>query len=78
MLATYQAVFEEVHLVAVENRFQRIVIGSRIGGLDRDQLVAAADSLEVRTDLGFDLATLVEGGYEGRANSRAEVLVDPR
>ncbi|MBR9991234.1 MAG: fused MFS/spermidine synthase [Gemmatimonadetes bacterium] len=76
MLATYGAVFDQVNLVRVPQRAQRILVGTNGRTLDRNALVAAARALAGRTDLGFDLAGLVEEGYETLATPDAAVLED--
>lgn len=77
MVATYQSVFDEVHLIRVPRHAQRILVaGSASRDLDKPVLVWAARALGQRTDLGFDLAGLVESGYERPARRRAEVLDD--
>lgn len=77
MLATYDAVFEEVHLVRVPRRSQRILIGATgARPLDRAALADAARSLAARVELGFDLPALVEDGYEPVPAVDAPVLED--
>jgi spermidine synthase len=77
MLATYQAVFQQVHLVRVPGRSQRILIaGATREPLDRPALVAASRLLALRVDLGFDLPRLVSRGYQVPAVPAAPVLED--
>jgi spermidine synthase len=76
MVATYQAVFDEVHLLRVPQRAQRILVaGDGTRRLDRAALVQAARALEDRTELGFDLAGLVSAGYEATTASSAAAPV---
>ncbi|HEX2167392.1 MAG TPA: fused MFS/spermidine synthase, partial [Longimicrobiales bacterium] len=77
MLATYVAVFDEVHLMEVPQRSQRILVGgSGARPLDQAALVSAARELAERVDLGFDLPELVEEGYEPVPVVEAPVLED--
>lgn len=79
MLATYVAVFDEVHLVEVPRRAQRILVGgSGERPLDRAALVRSARELAERVELGFDLPGLVEDGYEPVPAPEAPVLEDQR
>lgn len=79
MLATYVAVFDEVHLLEVPRRAQRILVGGAGDGeMDRATLVSAARALAERVELGFDLPGLVEGGYEAVPVLAAPVLEDGR
>lgn len=79
MLATYRAVFPEVHLLRVRGRAQRILVAAPgEGRLGRSTLVAASRDLARRVELGFDLPGLVAGGYEGRPRGEAPLLVDRR
>jgi spermidine synthase len=65
MLATYDAVFDDVRLLDVPQRAQRILVaGDGTRPLDRAALVAGARGLAQREAVGFDLAALVESGYE--------------
>jgi hypothetical protein len=45
--------------------------------LDRAALEYAARALQARTRLGFDLARLVNDGYEAGTAPRAQPLEDP-
>jgi len=77
MLATYDAVFDDVHRIAVPGRRQEIVVASAATrALDRTTLVNVARAFAGRVELGFDLAGLVEGGYESLPRSHASVLDD--
>jgi spermidine synthase len=77
MLATYAAAFEQVHLVRVRGREQRILIAGSAGrSLHRAALARAAHVLEVRAQFGFDLQQLVESGYELLPAADAPVLRD--
>ena len=66
MLATYDAVFEDVHLVRVGRRPQRILIGGsgQHRQLSRSVLIRESEALAERVDLGFDLPRLIAEGYE--------------
>jgi spermidine synthase len=75
MLATWTAVFDDIQLIRVPRRRQRILLaGSPKQGADG--LATAARALANLTDLGFDLEALVRHGYEGRPSVRAAVLRD--
>jgi spermidine synthase len=77
MLATYSAVFEEVQLIGVGGRSQKIVVagdGSR--RLDRGVLADAVRGLSQRADLGFDMYRLVMDGHEELPAVSAPVLRD--
>ncbi|MEX2609219.1 MAG: fused MFS/spermidine synthase [Gemmatimonadota bacterium] len=77
MVATYAAVFAQVRLLHVPGRNQRILVAGGGGvPLDREALVAAAEALDARSPLGFDLAAMVEAGWEGRPHVHAPVLED--
>ncbi|HEX6309908.1 MAG TPA: fused MFS/spermidine synthase [Longimicrobiales bacterium] len=77
MIATYQDVFEEVHLVRVPRHAQYILVASASGrSLDRERLAGAARELGARRSLGFDLSRLVSEGYESAPRSPAAVLRD--
>jgi hypothetical protein len=77
MLATYAAVFDQVHLIRVPQRSQHILVaGPAARPLDRPALVSAAQALADRVDLGFDLTRLVETGYETAPRVDAPVLED--
>jgi spermidine synthase len=77
MVATYAAVFEQVHFVRVGGRSQTILVaGSGARPLDGASLAAAARTLAAETRLGFDLARLVESGYEPLRATRAPLLED--
>ncbi len=78
MLATYAAVFDQVHLIHVGRGTQRILVaGSNLRPLDRSALVEASRMLARRVDLGFDLPTLVERRYERPPEANAQTLEDP-
>jgi hypothetical protein len=78
MLATYLAVFDQLHLVRVRGGRQRIVVaGATRRALDREALLDASRALGTRADLGFDLAELVARGYQVPVAPAASVLVDP-
>ncbi|MEX2571250.1 MAG: fused MFS/spermidine synthase [Gemmatimonadota bacterium] len=77
MLATYDAIFDEVHSIRVGRTIQRIIIaGDTVDGMNQEDLEAAAGRLTSRVDLGFDLSDLVRSGYEGVAGATAPVLSD--
>jgi len=77
MVATYEAIFDQVHLVRVPRRAQRILVaGGSERRLDRGALVQAARAFARQAELGFDLAALVEAGYEAPGPSAAPVLRD--
>lgn len=77
MLATYRAVFPEVHRIQVPGREQWIVVAAPPGRpLNRPLLVAAARALAARKVLGFDLTALVEEGYEEERPPEGPVLED--
>lgn len=79
MVATYQATFEQVRLLRVPRRAQRILVAGRDDRrLERGALVEAARWLAQRADLGFDLPGLVEDGYESPSPFAAPVLRDAR
>jgi len=77
MVATYAAVFEQVRLLRVPGRNQRILVagGVRVP-VDREALVAAAGALGARAPLGFNLAAMVTAGWEGRPDVNAPILED--
>lgn len=77
MLATYAAVFDQVHLLRVPRRAQRILIaGAANVPLDHAALVRSSRALADRVALGFDLPALVERGYEAIRRQGAPVLHD--
>jgi spermidine synthase len=77
MLATYDSVFGDVHLVRVGRRAQRILVASPDSGrLSRSTLVRASRALAGRVHLGFDLPALVAEGYERPPERSAPVLDD--
>jgi spermidine synthase len=76
MLATYGAVFGDMHLIRVRRRAQRILLASESRRLDEAVLVRASRELAERVELGFDLRRLVEEGYEAVPRINAPVLED--
>jgi spermidine synthase len=79
MVATYRAVFEQVHLVRVGDGVQRILVAGGPGRkLDRSELAGASERLNQRVALGFDLANLVRRGYEEEARRQGRILEDAR
>jgi spermidine synthase len=93
MVATYQAVFPEVGLIQVPQRGQRILLagGGGVAGTptgeasasagwsgDRADVIEAVRALARERGLGFDLETIVAGGYEVAAPAGAASLRDSR
>jgi spermidine synthase len=77
MVATYDEVFGDVHIVRVPQHRQNILVaGPGADGLDRDALVQAVARLQQRAALGFDLRALVESGWERAPRTNANVLDD--
>jgi spermidine synthase len=77
MLATYVAAFEEVQLIGVGGRSQKIVVaGDGRRRLDRGIVLDAVLALSQRVDLGFDMYRLVIDGYEKLPAVSAPVLRD--
>ncbi|HEX2187344.1 MAG TPA: fused MFS/spermidine synthase [Longimicrobiaceae bacterium] len=76
MLATYGAVFGDLHLVRVGGRAQRILVAARDRRLGRDALVQASRRLAGEVELGFDLPGLVAAGYERPSEPASPVLDD--
>lgn len=78
MLATYDSVFDDVHLVRVGGRAQRIVIAGsgQDRRLSRSKLIHVSQVLARRVELGFDLPRLIADGYEKPPERRAPVLDD--
>jgi spermidine synthase len=77
MVATYDAAFREVHLVRVRPGSQRILIATnRAEPLSGGSIYRSAEAFSERVSLGFDLAALVDRGYEGRGRGRGAVLRD--
>lgn len=76
MLATYRAVFEELRLIRVPARTQRILIATSGGRLPRAAVVRAAQALERRAQLGFGLARLVASGWQAVPAVDAPILED--
>lgn len=77
MLATYAAVFHQVHLVRVPQRAQRILVaGPATRPLDRTSVVSAVHAFTEHVELGFDLTRLVEDGYEPAPHVDAPILED--
>ena len=78
MLATYDAVFDQVHMLRVQGHAQYILIAARdTRPLDEGSIAAAARSLAARARLGFDLERLVRDGYEVVPRGSGKVLNDP-
>lgn len=64
MLRTFEAVFPEVHVVALPFSESRIVLAfGQAEGLTRDVLVARSEALRKAWALRFDLPLLVRKGY---------------
>lgn len=77
MVATYDAVFDQVHRLRVLARAQHILIaGSHARQLDRTALARAARDLGASVHLGFDLERLVTAGYETARPRSAPLLRD--
>jgi spermidine synthase len=78
MVATYAAVFDQVHFVRVAGRRQTILLaGTADRALDGAALTAAARSLAAEVALGFDLPGIVARDYEPAPTLlRAPVLKD--
>jgi spermidine synthase len=77
MLATYRAVFDEVHLLRVPRHAQRILVaGTGARPLDASVLTDAARTFAARVETGFDLLQLVEQGYEPVPPTNEPVLED--
>jgi spermidine synthase len=77
MLATYIAVFQDVQLIGVGGRSQKIVVAGDVSRrLDRGVLVDAVRGLSQRVDLGFDMYRLVMDGYEEVPAIASPVLRD--
>jgi spermidine synthase len=77
MLATYDAVFDGIHLLRVPQRRQRILIaGPGVDQADVGTIADAAGALQQRVRLGFDLRQLVLTGYERLPAVSAPVLED--
>lgn len=77
MVATYAAAFEQVRLLRVPGRNQRILVAGREGvPLDREAVQAATETLAGRAALGFDLAGMVAAGWEGSPAMDAPILED--
>jgi spermidine synthase len=77
MVATYEAVFPQVHLVRVPWRAQRILLAAPASrALDRASLISASEHLAEESELNFDLPGLVRRGYERPPTTGALVLED--
>lgn len=78
MVATYEAVFDQVALLRVPSRRQVILLaGDRAGVLERDALLRAVRSLAASAALGFDLEALVRTGHTRTLPADGSVLSDP-
>ena len=77
MVATYQAVFRAVGTIQVPQRGQRIVLAGG-GTLAEEQVLPRIRTLAEAQRLGFDLVTIVEGGYSVPRPVSAPVLRDSR
>ncbi len=77
MVATFADVFDELILLRVERRVERILVArAEQSSLERAVLSDAARRLTARVDFGFDLAQLIESGYEEPMQSGAPALRD--
>ena len=78
MIATFADVFNELIVLRVERRVERILVArGEQGSLERAALIDATRRLTARLDFGFDLARLISRGYEEPMQSGAPVLRDP-
>jgi spermidine synthase len=75
MVATYHAVFDEVHFLRVTGHLQSILIA---GGrpLDAGTIESAARALAGEAVLGFDLPGIAQRDYEGGSTLTGSVLED--
>jgi spermidine synthase len=79
MVATFADVFGEVSLLRVEGGAGQILVASADQRpMERAILIDAARRLTERADLGFDLAQLIERGYEKPTHREAPVLRDDK
>lgn len=78
MIATYQAVFDHVHLIDVPRRRQQILVaGTSARPLDCAALTAAADRFDRATDGELRLAALVRDGCDAPTSpANARILTD--
>ncbi len=78
MLATYDSIFKDVHLVRVGRRAQRILVATpgQHRRRSRSTLIHASRVLARRVELGFDLPGLVAEGYERPPARKVPVLDD--
>ncbi len=77
MLATWQAVFPEVRLVDVRGRRQKALVAGEAGSLGRDGMLQGVRALQAEREVGFDLAGIVDRGWEDPGEPEAGVLRDP-
>jgi len=77
MVATFADVFDELILLRVERRVERILVApAERRSLERATLIDATIRLTERVDFGFDLARLIERGYQQPMLSGVPVLRD--
>ena len=77
MIATFADVFDELIVLRVERRVERILVArAEQSSLERAALIDATRRLTARVDFGFNLARLIARGYEEPMQSGAPVLLD--
>ena len=77
MVATFADVFNELIVLRVERRVERILVArAEQSSLERAALIDATRRLTARVDFGFGLAGLIARGYEEPRQSGAPVLLD--
>ena len=79
MVRTYQSVFEQLYVLEVEGRGNRILIAlPHKRPIERDDLVQRARKLAKARQFGFDLADCAAAGFHGleEPNTRGSVLLD--
>ncbi len=79
MIKTYQAVFDEVHVVQAPASENRIIIAmSRKQGLTKESLAKAAGEVQSKLTPTLDLSDMIRRGYEdtNRLPDFARVLLD--
>ncbi len=78
MVATYAAVYRSVLLIPIEGRAQEVLVASNRTDLSPGRLVGAAQALQDRVDLGFDLVEMAEGARIASPSPGATILEDQR
>jgi len=78
MVKTYRDVFAELHIVCAPRSENRIFLAlPKKAGLSKEQLAEKAGELQKARPFKFDLAEIVQGGYEPlKDNPDAKVLLD--